>query len=240
MDRRATEGALLIELGGRPVEYRFARRRRRTLGIMVDADGLRIAAPLRAPWRDIEAFVREKESWILAKLDEWAQVPRPEVLRGTSGECLPYLGVQHALEVRQGGRAVARAHGTITVSAPRSRVLTTLLGWLKTNALESLAPRAAHYAAVLALPPPAVVLSGGRRQWGVCSANGTIRLNWRLVHLEPALADYVVAHEVAHLVEMNHSKRFWDLLSRLYPAWHEARERLELAGAALPIIRGTP
>src|SRR6185369_17021331 len=72
MDRRATEGALLIELGGRLVEYRFARRRRRTLGITVDAQGLRVAAPLRAPWREIEGFLREKERWILRKLDEWS------------------------------------------------------------------------------------------------------------------------------------------------------------------------
>jgi predicted metal-dependent hydrolase len=240
MDRRATEGTLLIELGGRAVEYRFARRRRRTLGITVDADGLRVAAPLRAPWRDVEAFLREKEPWILAKLEEWALVPRPAVLRGTSGELLPYFGIAHTLEVRDGGRAVERSGGIITVSAPRSRVLSTLLGWLKTRALDTLTPRAVHYAGLLALPTPTVVLSGGRRQWGVCSANGTIRLNWRLVHLEPALADYVAAHEVAHLVEMNHSKRFWSLLAKLYPAWREARERLELAGAALPIIRGTP
>jgi len=239
MDRRATEGTLLIELGGRPVEYRFARRRRRTLGITVDADGLRVAAPLRAPWRDIEAFLREKERWIVAKLEEWARVPRPEMLRGTSGESLPYFGVEHTLEVREGGRAVALAGGIITVSAPRSRVLSTLLGWLKTKALETLTPRAVHYAGLLALPAPSVVLSGGRRQWGVCSANGTIRLNWRLVLVEPALADYVAAHEVAHLVEMNHSKRFWSLVASLYPAWRDARERLELAGAALPIIRGT-
>jgi predicted metal-dependent hydrolase len=230
----------MIDLGGRTVEYRFARRRRRTLGITVDADGLRVAAPLRAPWRDIEGFLREKEHWILAKLEEWAQVPRPEVLRGASGELLPYLGVEHTLEIRDGGRAVAQAGGTITVSAPRSRVLTTLLGWLKTKALETLTPRAAHYAAILALPAPSIVLSGGRSQWGVCSANDTIHLNWRLVQVDPTLADYVAAHEVAHLVEMNHSKRFWALLTTLYPAWREARERLELAGAALPIIRGTP
>lgn len=231
---------MLIELGGRPIEYRFARRRRRTLGITVDADGLRVAAPLRAPWRDIEAFLRQKESWILAKLEQWARVPRPEVLRGASGESLPYLGVAHTLEVREGGRAVANAGGTITVSAPPSRVLATLLGWLKTRALETLTPRVERYAAALALPAPCVALSGGRRQWGVCAADRTIRLNWRLVHLEPELADYVAAHEAAHLVEMNHSKRFWNLLAGLYPAWREARERLELAGAALPIIRGTP
>ncbi len=240
MDRRATEGTLLIELGGRPVEYRFARRRRRTLGITVDAGGLRVAAPMRAPWRDIEAFLHEKERWILAKLERWAQAPAPRVLAGVSGESLPYLGVEHRLEVQEGRRAVSQAGGTITVCAPRARAIAALLVWLKVKALETLAPRVARYAAALALPAPRLALSSGRRRWGTCSADGAIRLNWRLVHVAPELADYVAAHEVAHLVEMNHSKRFWSLLATLYPAWRAARERLEQTGAALPIIRRTP
>ncbi|MGA8005198.1 MAG: M48 family metallopeptidase, partial [Burkholderiales bacterium] len=72
---------------------------------------------------------------------------------------------------------------------------------------------------------------------GVCTERGAIRLNWRLVHLQPELADYVVAHEVAHLVELNHSKRFWNLLETLYPDWRDAREAIELAGASLPQFR---
>ena len=84
---------------------------------------------------------------------------------------------------------------------------------------------------------PAVGISNARTQWGVCSEDGSIRLSWRLVHLEPALADYVVAHEVAHLLELNHSKRFWRLVAALYPDWREARERLELAAASLPIFQ---
>ena len=68
----------------------------------------------------------------------------------------------------------------------------------------------------------------------MCTEGGAIRLSWRLVHIDPSLADYVVAHESAHLVELNHSRRFWALVERLYPGW-QARERLELAGAALPI-----
>src|ERR1051325_3377295 len=102
MDRGTTEGALLIELGGRLIEYRFARRRRRTLGITIDATGLKVAAPLRAPWRDIEAFLRDKERWILAKLDEWARVPRAPVLQCVSGEALPLCGALTLLEVRPG------------------------------------------------------------------------------------------------------------------------------------------
>ena len=125
-------------------------------------------------------------------------------------------------------------------SLPSSqRVAKVLIGWLKTQALDSLTPRAAHYAARLEVQAPLVALSNARTQWGVCSEDGAIRLSWRLVHLDPALADYVVAHEVAHLVELNHSKRFWNLLAKLYPEWRAARHRLELAGASLPIIQGT-
>ena len=239
MDRRTAEGPLLIALCGRLVEYRFARRRRRTIGISIDADGLRVAAPLRAPWREIEGFLRAKQRWILAKLDEWAAAPRPAPLRGESGESLPLFGAPHCLEVREGARAVSCEPGRLVVVAPRLRALDTLIRWLKSRALDALAPRAAHYAARVARPAPRIALSNARTQWGVCHEDGSIRLSWRLVHLEPALADYVVAHEVAHLVELNHSRRFWSLLASLYPDWRSAREQLELAGAALPILRAT-
>ncbi len=241
MDRRTTEGTLLIDLGGRCIEYRFTRRRRRTIGISVDANGLSVSAPLRAPWREIEAFLHHKERWIVRKLDEWARLPRPAILRGHSGESLPLFGAPVTLEIRTGRRAVHRHPERLLVSAPSAqRVAKVLIGWLKTQALEALAPRAAHFAAHLQVPPPPVGLSNARTQWGVCSEDGAIRLSWRLVHLAPALSDYVVAHEVAHLVELNHSKRFWNLLARLYPDWRRARHQLELAGASLPIIQGIP
>ena len=221
MDRRTAKSAQLIRLGGREVEYRFVRARRRTLGISVDADGLKVSAPLRAAWRDIEGFVREKERWILAKLDEWARVPRRTVVRPARGERIPLYGMPVELE-----RDFADVR--------------ELVRWLKARALEALAPRVAHYAALLGRPAPRLVLSDARSQWGVCTEEGTVRLSWRLVHVEPALADYVVAHETAHLVELNHSRRFYEVLESLYPGWPEARERLELAGAALPIFPRNP
>ena len=229
---------MLIELGGRLLEYRFARRRRRTLSIMIDAGGLRVSAPLRAPWREIEAFLRDKERGILRKLDAWARVPRAPVLHGVSGETLPLFGSAALLEVRPGRRHVERRESCVIVHA-RTRPLEVLVAWLKRQALEALAPRSAHYAAELGVAAPRVAISNARTQWGVCTEGGAIRLSWRLVHVEPRLADYVVAHEVAHLVEMNHSRRFWALLARLYPGFREARERLELAAATLPVMKGT-
>jgi len=235
MDRRATEGAFLIDLGGRCIEYRFIRRRRRTIAITIDASGLSVAAPLRAPWREIEGFLRQKERWIKRKLDEWARLPRPAILRGHSGELLPLFGSPVTLEVRTGARRAVHHHpARLLVTAPSAqRVAKVLIGWLKTQALDTLTPRAAHFAAHLDVAPPPVGLSNARTQWGVCTEDGNIRLSWRLVHLEPALADYVVAHEVAHLKELNHGPRFWKLTAELTRDADGARAWLNRYGPSL-------
>ncbi len=227
-----------IQLGGRVVEYRFGRRRRSTIGITVDESGLAVAAPLRAPWREIEAFLRAKARWILGRLDEWAAAGRPRTLFGVSGERLPVLGAELTLEVLSGPRAVERKSEQVVIILPdshsREKVRAMLVAWLKSLALSAFAPRAAHYAAQLGFAAPPLEISNARSQWGVCLKGGRIRLSWRLAHIEPALADYVIAHEVAHLAELNHSARFWALVEKLYPDWRAARERIELAAASIP------
>jgi predicted metal-dependent hydrolase len=238
MDRGATEGIGLIELGGRSVEYRFARRRRRTLGLSVDAQGLKVAAPLRAPWREIEGFLREKRSWILAKLDEWSRVPKPPLLLGMSGESLPLFGELHVLEVREGARKVQREPGRLIICAPRWRALETLVRWLKTARWK----RSSRARAFRRAPRPRRRRRYGSptraAQWGVCAESGSIRLSWRLVHLAPALADYVVAHEVAHLVELNHSRRFWALVSRPLSRMARRARAPRARGRLLPVMKG--
>lgn len=227
-------------LAGRLVEFGFARRRRHTIGIRVDATGLAVSAPPRAPWREIEAFLREKQRWIVSKIDEWAAAGRPRPLFGQTGEKLPLSGDDVTLDVREGRRAVTLDGARLLLELPephrRAAVRELLVRWLKLRTLETLAPRAAHYAARLRLQAPAVAISNARTQWGVCAENGRVRLSWRLAHLEPRLADYVVAHEVAHLVELNHSRRFWALVESLYPDWRAAREAIERAAAKIPIL----
>ena len=229
-----------LALAGRIVEYRFERRRRRTIGIRVDATGLAVSAPRRTPWREIEAFVRKSERWILAKLEEWASASKPARLQGVSGEALPLFGRNVTLDVRAGGRAVTLQGQRLLIEHLQPQrpgaVRELLVRWLKARALEALTPRASHYAARLGVPTPTVAISNARTQWGVCTQDRRLRLSWRLVHFEPALADYVVAHEAAHLVELNHSKRFWNVVEALYPDWRAARKAIELAGATLPVL----
>ena len=238
--REAAGQRRLVQLGPRIVPFSFARSRRRTIGISVDADGLAVAAPHYAPWIEIEKFLLEKSHWILAKLDEWSKAGRPARVAGVTGESIPVRGRNLLLELAQGDKRVELAGERLVLRVrnplERSRVKAELIRWLKAHALENLAPRAAYYAARLGLPGPQVSLSNARTQWGVCTQDGRIRLSWRLVHVAPALADYVVAHEVAHLVELNHSPRFWKVVESLYPDCRSARQRLDLAAAALPIF----
>ena len=105
--------------------------------------------------------------------------------------------------------------------------------WLKEQALALLAPRVLHFARQVTGVPPPVKLSSARTQWGSCNQKGEIRLHWRLVQLPPAIADYVIAHEVAHLVELNHSPRFWALVESLFPGHAEARRELD---ALTPVL----
>ena len=230
-----------LVLAGRRVEAGFERRARRTIALRVDADGLTIFAPQRAPWRDVAAFAQSKARWIVGRLDALAAFGRrtaPLELR--TGERLPWRGGALVLDVRRGAPAITLAESRLDIRAPephhRDAVRGTLLPWIRGQAFELLAPRVAHFAARLGLPSPAVAVSNARTQWGVCTASGRIRLAWRLVHLAPDLADYVVAHEVAHLRELNHSKRFWELVGTLYPEWRAAREQLKRLGAMLPAL----
>jgi len=227
-----------VQFGPRVVEFRFVRSRRRTIGISIDANGLAVSAPPYAPWKEIEKFLLEKSRWIQKKLDEWAKAGRPPRIFGATGEVLPVRGRALTLDVAEGAKHVELLGDRLLVSLRRAherpRVRTELVRWLKLHALETLTPRAAHYASLLDLPSPRISVSNARTQWGVCTHDGRIRLSWRLVHVPPTLADYVVAHEVAHLVELNHSRRFWGVVEKLYPDYRAARQSLDLAAAALP------
>lgn len=234
-ERDEAAAARCVVLQGRAVPYRFERRCRRSFAIAVDHDGLRVLAPARAPLREVEAFLQEKAGWITRKLDEWAARGRPPQLLGQSGESVPLFGRTLVLEVVPGGQDVQLQDDRIVVrTGGDARAL--LKDWIRARALETFSARSAHFAARLELPPPPVALMDARTRWGSCSARGRIRLSWRLAHLAPALSDYVVAHEVAHLREMNHSRRFWTLVETLYPDHQAARREIRRAGRTLPML----
>jgi predicted metal-dependent hydrolase len=229
-----------IQLGSEIVGYRFRRARRRSIGIVIDGDGLRVAAPSHTPIAEVEAFVREKGRWVLRKLSAWRAAPKPPVLNWSDGTTIALLGEPVRIELLPGRRGIGLRDGRLGIGlAPRAEPAALRkrgIAWLKDRAQALFGERLAHYAAKLGVPAPVLALSDARTRWGVCRKDGHVRLNWRLIHLPLRLIDYVVAHELAHLREMNHSARFWIVVGGLYPDYAAARRELRDCSQRLPIL----
>lgn len=225
---------------GRCIALTLRRSKRRSLALQVDDRGVRVAVPHGTPLPAVERFVLGHGRWLLDRLaarDARGQAARLPLREGAE---LPLFGGLAALSFESGRRkAIWRtaADGRETLCLPSVEDPAPLIvRALRTRALAWFRGRVEEYCYRLGQPVPVVSLSSARTRWGSCSRLSGIRLHWRLVHLEPALIDYVVAHEVAHLVEMNHSPRFWAVVEQLYPGWRAARRGLREAAARLPLI----
>jgi hypothetical protein len=239
----AQEQAHSLVIEGTRVELVLRRSARRSFALQVDHRGARVAVPLRTPLGEVERFVHSHGRWLLERLQARAAAPPVPVLDVVEGATIPLLGRPLTLRLHEGRTTRWRAleGDTEELLLPIAvDPLRALLRALQARALSWYGGRVEEYCHRLALPMPAVRLSNARTRWGSCSSRSGIRLHWRLIHLPPALIDYVVAHEVAHLVEMNHSPRFWAVVERLYPDWRGARASLRKAAAALPVIAAAP
>jgi len=224
-------------LGTQIVVYTLKQAPRRRLCMTIDERGLSVGAPLRITLSEVEAFLRKHAGWVHKKLAEYAGSHARRHVAVRDGTCLPLLGAEISVRVVPGANRIrwedqelfleARADADCDALARRA---------LQRKALAVFAERVEQFAQAMGRPAPALGLSNARMRWGSCSAKTGIRLNWRLIHLPLALIDYVVAHELAHLVEMNHSRRFWAVVGRIYPDWQNARRELKLRAAEIPII----
>ena len=222
-----------LMLAGHRVDYRLIRARRRSIGMEVHFEGLTVRAPRWVTLRDIEAALTERAAWIVRSLAEWRARRRDVMPREwKSGAPIVFRGEQLALAVYPSRRtSIAADLFHVTVRHPHAhdeRQVAECVGdWLRDQAWALVAARVAHYVRRARAHTPLVRLSNARSEWGSCNAKGEIRLNWRLVQLPPILAEYVVAHEVAHIVELNHSSRFWAVVEALLPGHAALREQLD-------------
>lgn len=225
-----------IILAGRLIGYHLRRDRRR-LAMRIDERGLAVGAPRTLALGAIEDFIRQHAAWVLGKLDEFVSVHAPRHLAIRDGTTLPVLDRTATVRVTAGNNRGYWHDDELWLAARPAADLTLLARRaLQRRALEYFRPRLAGTVAQLGCPMPALALSAARTRWGSCSPTSGIRLNWRLVHLPPALVDYVVVHEAAHLIEMNHGPRFWKLVEQLCPDWRSARQELKRRGSSLPLI----
>ncbi|MGU7781539.1 M48 family metallopeptidase [Burkholderia sp. PU8-34] len=221
-------------LDSRVLEYRLKRSARRTIGFTIDGSGLTITAPRWVTLADIEAAIAEKQRWIFAKLAEWKTRTEQRALPQIDwrdGAQLPYLG--KTVTIALGAGAVGfdgdaqRLALPLPAQADAQQIKDRVQGWLQGEAKRIFGERLAFYADKLGVTYSMYALSSAATRWGSCSSDGKIRLNWRLIHFPMSIVDYVVAHELSHLREMNHSPRFWQTVESIFPEFREARHTLK-------------
>jgi predicted metal-dependent hydrolase len=232
-----------IVLAGHRVAYALRRSRRRSIGFVIGGEGLAVSAPRWVGVGEIEAALREKADWILRKLHEQRERSRrldAARVDWRDGTTLPFLGetVIVVLDGRTTGAVLHEASETLP-GVPRltlhlglphtaepAQIRDTVQSWLQRQARRIFEERCAMYCARMGVRMKRLSLSSATTRWGSASVDGSIRLNWRLVHFAMPVVDYVVAHELAHLREMNHGPAFWDVVRSAVPDFEAARGSL--------------
>lgn len=226
----------VIQLAGQVLSYTLVRRKRRTIGFKVDFDGLTVSAPPRESYTYLDQLISERARWISEKLREMDARRLPEC-KWKNGERLPLLGAEVELYVyRTYTRSEPIHHaGRILVGVPDTHdansVHARVASWYKRHAERHFQERVNLLVPKLGVAVPRLKLSNAKTTWGMCLPSGEIRLSWRLIKAPQAQIDYVVAHELAHLKHMNHSRAFWATVARIFPDYQQQRQALERDGA---------
>ncbi|VFR40257.1 Putative predicted metal-dependent hydrolase [plant metagenome] len=237
------------------IGYVLLRSRRRSIGFVIGDDGLRVTAPNWVTLAQVDEAVREKSRWILSKLRDWHTRQERLALAHTrwqAGGELPYLGRRIQLQL---GTPPAAEAGAARPANPRAmqaiysgdperpqdgdtlwlplppdadhaRIRDSAQAWLQRRAAQWFDVRLKVFLDRSGLRINRWRLSSATTRWGSCTSDGNISLNWRLIHFAPDIIDYVIAHELAHLREMNHSHDFWAEVGQILPDYEAARDVL--------------
>jgi predicted metal-dependent hydrolase len=236
--------------GGTTVPYVIvrSRRRRKTMSITLHQEhGVRVAVPERTASWVVREFVEKRARWIVRTATEEKRAPEP--LQFVKGETLPYLGGQllivdsaqwtvnsSARRVRvalEGGGLRIAAPDGLGAAARREAVHRAVVSWYRERAQKHLSARAAFWGQRVGYSAAKVLVREQLTRWGSCSADGTLRFNWRLIMAGPELVDYVVVHELTHIRVRNHSPAFWRELAKTIPGHRVLRARLREFGRQL-------
>ena len=241
---RHPQASQQTRLAGHAVDYELVRSRRRTMTFSVSTDGLSVRAPFGMPHHTIEAAVQEKGRWIVRKLSSMlqreAQVAALK-MDWSAGATLDYFGKPLQVVVSPEASTTklilsGEANHTsdqiilqlaMSKNASDKKIRDSTKKWLVEQAMQHYTARMNHYAPLLGVKWRSLNLSSANTRWGSAKADGSIRLHWRLIQFDAKVIDYVVAHELSHLRELNHSPRFWATLASVMPDYEVAQRLLK-------------
>jgi len=213
---------------------RHAQARRYTLRIQAATREVVLTMPPRGSLREARAFAEKHGGWIAARL---GRLPRAAPF--APGEIVPLRGVPHRIVHRPGSRGTVwveineHSERLLCATGELPHLARRIGDFLKREAGRDLTAASRKYLAQISITARRITVRDQSSRWGSCSTAGVLSYSWRLILAPPHVLDYLAAHEVAHLVEMNHSRRFWRLLERMCPAMREAKAWLDAHGADL-------
>jgi hypothetical protein len=221
-----------IQLADKLISYTLKRSlKRRTIGLQINEQGLTVSMPLRASEKWLHSVLQEKAAWVVDKLENWQSKKAP-VQKWADGEAILFRGETFTL------RVVPALFKTPPHLTPQELIIhvvdsgnqvaieKAVLQWYKREAMRVFEECIEHFAPLMKHAPRELKLTSARTQWGSCTAQGVVRLNWQLVTMPLQLIDYVVVHELAHLQEMNHSPAFWEVVESVCPDYAKIRKEL--------------
>jgi len=211
------------------MDFELIRSKRKTIAVEITKEGeVLVRAPLKLARREVLAFVHQNRVWIARKLAQARVLQEERTPRQfQEGESFPFLGEQNRLCYVAGGEYLRKENGDFLLGADLSaRAGDLFRTWYRARAREILEDRVAHFALRMGLSCRSVRITDAKERWGSCNAAGGLNFAWRLVMAPPAVIDYVIVHELSHLVEMNHSRRFWGRVGRVLPDYAKRRKWL--------------
>lgn len=224
-----------------PTEYREASGfiaeiirtdRRKSADIRVEEGAVSIVVPNETSLEKIDQLLESKRRWIKEKMALHQQTAPASSREFVSGEAFPYLGRNYRLKIEIGDFApVKLVHGRLLVTLPQSTqrqkmVRNALVRWYKRQAEQKIKEKVTRFAPAVGISPMGVDIRTFKSRWGSCTTKGKLEFNWQIMMAPNRMVDYVVMHELCHLIRHDHSPEFWNELGRAMPDYLQCREWL--------------
>ena len=213
------------------VEYTLNRSNRKTMGLYIRNGGVEVRAPLKTPGRDIDRFVASKEAWIREKLEASAERrERRESFALSYGDSVLYRGTERPITMRPGkhiGYDDELGCFYVPPGFDGEQIKYACARIYRMLAKRDFTGRVVYFAKQMSVAPTAVKINAAKTRWGSCSARKSLNFSWRLAMADDGVIDYVIVHELAHIIELNHSERFWAIVRDALPDFEARKARLK-------------
>ncbi|NLI59245.1 MAG: M48 family metallopeptidase [Clostridium sp.] len=237
-------------LDSEKIQYKIVRSNRKTVAIQLLEDGnVKVSAPFSVTKKQIDEIIKDKISWILKKQEELKRIYIEKNIdrKFEDGEKISYLGKEFSLKIIKAkeyiqpkvvidnDNMVIYINEKFIDKDAKENIRNIIKKWLVERFRDVAVDRIKKYSFLIGVNPTKITIREQKTRWGSCSSKGNINLNWKLVMAPMEVIDYVIVHELCHMIEMNHSKNYWNIVSTVMPDYKNHRKWLKENGHKLGI-----